>query len=216
VVHACGEDAGVTVRRTLSCPVKCGARGSQGIVLVDNRPQDQYVGINRNPKVSQSGTLPGARNLPSGWITENAKGTFRPKSQIEKLYKVANVPTSGEQINFCNTGHLGSIGWFVSSEILGNKQAKLYDGSMVEWTLAKAGPVEQKVKLDDRVFRNHVTPSRRGFVSALRAPVPSSRAARGISPLRSVEIPRPRLGMTGGAECTRWTVGRVTKIRKSQ
>jgi len=120
----------------------------KGIVLVDNRPEDQYAGINRNPKATQSGTLPGARNLPSGWTTENAKGTFRPKSQIEKLYQVANVPVSGEQINFCNTGHLASIGWFVSSEILGNKQAKLYDGSMVEWTMTKAGPVEQKVKLD--------------------------------------------------------------------
>ncbi|GAB4479026.1 MAG: sulfurtransferase [Burkholderiaceae bacterium] len=120
----------------------------KGVVLVDNRPEDQYAGINRNPKATQSGTLPGARNLPSGWTTENAKGTFRPKAQIEKLYSVAGVPTRGEQINFCNTGHLASIGWFVSSEILGNKQAKLYDGSMVEWTKTNAGPVEQKVKLD--------------------------------------------------------------------
>jgi thiosulfate/3-mercaptopyruvate sulfurtransferase len=120
----------------------------KGVLLVDNRPEDQYVGINRNPKASESGTLPGARNLPAGWTTENGGGMFRPKAQLEKLYKLANVPTSGEQINFCNTGHLASIGWFVSSELMGNKKVKLYDGSMVEWTLTKAGPVEQKVKLD--------------------------------------------------------------------
>ncbi len=119
-----------------------------GVLLVDSRPEDQFVGINRNPKATQNGTLPGARNLPSGWTTENGGGLFRNKAQLEKLYKIANVPTSGEQLNFCNTGHLASIGWFVSSELMGNKQAKLYDGSMVEWTMLKAGAVEQKVVLD--------------------------------------------------------------------
>ena len=123
------------------------ASKAKGVMLVDSRPEDQYVGINRNPKASENGTLPGARNLPSGWTTENGGGIFRPKTELEKLFKVANVPTSGDQITFCNTGHLASIGWFVSSELVGNKKVKLFDGSMVEWTLAKAGPVEQKVSL---------------------------------------------------------------------
>ncbi|MBI5901729.1 MAG: sulfurtransferase [Rhodocyclales bacterium] len=124
------------------------ASKAKGVTLVDSRPEDQFVGINRNPKATQNGTLPGAKNLPSGWTTENGGGKFRSKAQLEKLYKAANVSTSGEQINFCNTGHLASIGWFVSSELVGNKKVKLYDGSMVEWTLVKAGPVEQKVSLD--------------------------------------------------------------------
>ncbi len=124
------------------------AAKAKGVLLVDSRPEDQYVGINRNPKATQNGTLVGAKNLPSGWTTENGGGVFRTKAQLEKLYKVANVPTSGEQINFCNTGHLASIGWFVSSELVGNKKAKLYDGSMVEWTMTKAGPVDQKINID--------------------------------------------------------------------
>lgn len=124
------------------------AAKAKGVLLVDSRPEDQFVGINRNPKATQNGTLHGAKNLPTGWTTENGGGMFRPKAQLEKLYKVADVPTSGEQINFCNTGHLASIGWFVSSELLGNKKARLYDGSMVEWTMTKAGPVEQKISLE--------------------------------------------------------------------
>lgn len=123
------------------------AAKAKGVVLVDARPEDQYVGINRNPKATENGTLPGAKNLPSGWTTENGGGKFRSTAQLKQLYKIAGVPVSGEQINFCNTGHLASIGWFVSSELVGNKKAKLYDGSMVEWTMDKAGPVEQKVKL---------------------------------------------------------------------
>ncbi len=117
-----------------------------GILLVDNRPEDHFAAISRHGKAKAAGTIPGAKNLPQQWLTENGGGEFRPKSQLEQLYRVAGVPTSGEQINFCNTGHWASIGWFVSSELLGNKQAKLYDGSMVEWTI-KDNPVEQRVKL---------------------------------------------------------------------
>jgi thiosulfate/3-mercaptopyruvate sulfurtransferase len=117
-----------------------------GVVLVDNRPEDYYAAISRHGKAKAAGTIPGAKNLPQQWLTENGGGEFRSKGQLEQLYKVAGVPTSGEQINFCNTGHWASIGWFVSSELLGNKKAKLYDGSMVEWTI-KDNPVEQKVKL---------------------------------------------------------------------
>lgn len=119
-----------------------------GIPLVDNRPEDQFVGINRHPRATQSGTLEGARNLPNGWLTVNGLGEFRKKADLEKLYKVAGVSPSGDQINFCNTGHWASVGWFVSSELMGNKKARMYDGSMTEWTITKAGPVEQKVKLD--------------------------------------------------------------------
>ena len=118
-----------------------------GVLLIDNRPEDQYAGINRHPKSTESGTIEGAKNLPNGWLTVNGMGEFRNRSQLDQLYKVASVPTSGDQINFCNTGHWASVGWFVSSELMGNKKAKMYDGSMVEWTMLKGGSVEQKVKL---------------------------------------------------------------------
>ncbi|MEW5880387.1 MAG: sulfurtransferase [Pseudomonadota bacterium] len=118
-----------------------------GVTLVDNRPEDHFVGINRHARALESGTIAGAKNLPNAWLTVNGGGEFRKRSQLEQLYRIAGVPTSGAQINFCNTGHWASIGWFVSSELLGNKQARLYDGSMVEWTMLKVGDVEQKVKL---------------------------------------------------------------------
>ena len=45
-----------------------------GVLLVDNRPEDQYVGINRHPKATANGTLEGAKNLPNGWLTVNGMG----------------------------------------------------------------------------------------------------------------------------------------------
>jgi len=58
---------------------------------------------------------------------------------------VARAPVEGEQITFCDTGHLASVGWFVGHELRGNRKVKMYDGSMVEWTKDPKVPVEQKL-----------------------------------------------------------------------
>ena len=118
-----------------------------GVTLVDNRPSDQYLGVTRPPVDTASGTIPTARNVPQQWLTENGGGTFRTKAELEKLYAAAGVPTTGKQINFCNTGHWASVGWFVSSQVLGNKQAEMYDGSMADWTHHKM-PMETKIKVN--------------------------------------------------------------------
>lgn len=119
-----------------------------GGVLVDNRPHNQFLGINKHGKSKRPGTIPGATNLPENWLTQNGGGKFRMKAQLTKLYSAASVPASGKQINFCNSGHWASLGWFVSHEIMGNKEAKLYDGSMIEWSADKSLPMDQKVKLN--------------------------------------------------------------------
>ena len=118
-----------------------------GATLVDHRPNNQYLGINKHGKAKRSGTIPGAKNIPENWMTANGGGTFRGESELTKLFDAAGVATSGDQINFCNSGHWASIGWFVSHEIMGNDDAKMYDGSMLEWSADKSLPMEQHVKL---------------------------------------------------------------------
>lgn len=120
----------------------------KGVPLVDLRPSDQYMGVNKHRKAKRAGTIPGASNLPESWVTKNGGGSFRSPATLTELYQVAAVPTSGKQIYFCNSGHWASLGWFVSSELLGNKDAKLYDGSMIEWSADTALPIEQQVKLN--------------------------------------------------------------------
>jgi len=115
--------------------------------LVDLRPQHQYMGINRHGKSKRNGTIPGSKNLPESWMTVNGGGTLRGKDQLASLYELADVDPAGEQINFCNTGHWASLGWFVSSEVMGNPDAKLYDGSMVEWSGMPEMPMESDVNL---------------------------------------------------------------------
>lgn len=117
------------------------------VLLVDNRPSDQYLGVNRIPAAKRNGTIPGAKNLPETWLTENDGGTFRSVSEIRKLYAAQGIATRGKEINFCNTGHWASLGWFASHELLGNKQAELYDGSMVQWSADAKAPMQQKLKV---------------------------------------------------------------------
>jgi thiosulfate/3-mercaptopyruvate sulfurtransferase len=120
-----------------------------GTPLIDNRSSDKHLGINTpRPAVTRRGTPPGAVSLPAVWLTEDAGGVFRDAATLRKLYAAAGAPSEGPAITFCNTGHWASLGWFVNSEILGNRQTRLYDGSMAEWSRDPANPMERKVKLD--------------------------------------------------------------------
>lgn len=103
--------------------------------LVDARPSDEYLGINKSDKVLRPGTLPGAVNLPLVWTTVDGKGTFRSPTELKSLFAYAKVQPDAPMIVFCNTGHTASLVWFVAHELLGNSQARLYDGSLVEWSL---------------------------------------------------------------------------------
>lgn len=121
------------------------AAQKEGITLVDNRPNNQYIGVNKHGLAKRAGTIPGAVNLPENWLTENGGGKFRSQTSLSKLYNAAHVDNKGKQINFCNTGHWASLGWFVSHELMGNKQAVVYDGSMLEWSADKSLPIDRKV-----------------------------------------------------------------------
>lgn len=115
--------------------------------LVDMRPQHQFIGINRHGKSKRNGTIPGAKNLPESWMTQNGGGSFRSKTDLSKLFKIAKIDEDADQIMFCNTGHWASVGWFVNSEIKGKKNTKLYDGSMVEYSANADLPMESAVNI---------------------------------------------------------------------
>ena len=103
-----------------------------GTGLMDNRPPKQYRGEAKHDAATRPGTLPGARNVPEASLTDG--GRFVDAEQIAALLREAGLDRESAQIAFCNTGHWASLGWFASHEILGNKQTRMYDGSMTDWT----------------------------------------------------------------------------------
>jgi len=116
-----------------------------GAALIDMRPPRQYRGEMKHAWATRAGTIPSAVNVPEYEITAR-DGRFVSASRVGELLAQVGVTEQDDAIAFCNTGHWASLGWFARSEILGQTNVKLYDGSMVDWTAHDELPVEVKTQ----------------------------------------------------------------------
>lgn len=112
-------------------------------VLVDARPAPFFLGETRHAAAKLPGTLKGAVNLDNAkWFTPGTS-TFVASDQARQIAASSPIDPAKETVSFCNTGHWAATNWFAMSEVLGQKNVKLYPGSMVEWTQdAKALPMD--------------------------------------------------------------------------
>lgn len=116
----------------------------QSVPLVDARPNEQYIGKTKSPVAKAFGTIPAAVNVENTSFYDDKAGKFISKAEIAALLDKAGVKKDGDIVAFCNTGHWASVAWFGISEVYGNQKTTLYDGSMAEWTMDTARPVERK------------------------------------------------------------------------
>ncbi len=114
-----------------------------GTALIDLRPPEQYRGEKMHPAAKRKGTIPGAVNVPESKVTV-AGGKFRDAAGLAELFQAVGLGGEEDAISFCNTGHWASLGWFAKSELLGQKNVRLYDGSMVDWSARAELPIEVK------------------------------------------------------------------------
>ncbi|MEJ2455826.1 MAG: rhodanese-like domain-containing protein [Candidatus Thiodiazotropha sp.] len=116
--------------------------------LADARPQNQYMGV-FTKKGELSGHLKGAKDMSPDLLTtaDGASARFLPAESYKSMMKAKGLDAEAPTIAYCNTGHLASGLWFVSSEIVGNTKTKLYDGSLVEYSLL-GGETENPAKLN--------------------------------------------------------------------
>lgn len=123
--------------------------GALGVsVLVDHRSYANYLGINKANVTKTYGAIPGTKHLPTDWLMRDGGGRFRSKNQLLRLFKHAGVPIEGRVISIGDSSLEGSLGWFVMSEILGNRGAKLYTGGMAQWSRRGENPMVRRVDLD--------------------------------------------------------------------
>ena len=105
----------------------------QHVTFVDSRSKKEFIGKVSGGKRERPGTIPGAIPLPFDRLVVKGTGRFHSLERLREIYSQSGVPLEGDQISFCHTGHRTSLSWFVSHELLGNSQARMYDGSTVEW-----------------------------------------------------------------------------------
>jgi thiosulfate/3-mercaptopyruvate sulfurtransferase len=129
---ATGEDKSILASME---QVKEGLRNGSD-QFIDARPIAQYLSIVKAPIDKTAGHLAGARSFPTEAIVKSvgAAREYMNAEDYKKIYAQLNINPSAPTVTYCNTGHLASGAWFVSNEILGNENARLYAGSMTEWT----------------------------------------------------------------------------------
>jgi thiosulfate/3-mercaptopyruvate sulfurtransferase len=120
---------------------------SGGATLVDARPASFFIGKEKAPAAAAYGHIPGALNIDSAQFYDPATNRLKPKAE---LVAIAGEVPAGATVSYCNTGHWAATDWFVLHELLGRNNARLYAGSMVEWTSNASRPIESaRTKWDD-------------------------------------------------------------------
>jgi len=107
---------------------------SNSAQLIDARPTAFFEGETRHQAAKYPGTLKGAVNLEhSRWFEP---GSARMVSGDAARALSASLPDRGQRdtVSFCNTGHWAATNWFALSEVAGQKNVRLYAGSMVDFT----------------------------------------------------------------------------------
>jgi len=115
--------------------------------LIDARPASFFLGKEKAPAAQAYGHIPGAINIDSAEFYDPASNRLKPRAA---LAAIAGELPAGATVSYCNTGHWASTDWFVLHEVLGQSQARLYAGSMVEWTSNANRPIaSSRTKWDD-------------------------------------------------------------------
>lgn len=115
--------------------------------LVDVRPLGQYLGTFKSSKAKASGHIPTAKTFPVDLLSSRkAPVKFSPVDELMQLSNALGVDIQKNLIAYCNSGHMASGGWFVFHELLANKNVKLYDGSMHQWTTENRPVVAMKIE----------------------------------------------------------------------
>lgn len=119
--------------------------GKDDVLLLDARTEEQFIGEAKHGKALQAGHIPGAVLQSQADAYNASTNQLKSVAELTQIYADhADKPI----ISYCNTGHWAATNWFVLSEVLGRKDVKLYDGSMVEWTANSENPLGTQSNMD--------------------------------------------------------------------
>ncbi|HUE80425.1 MAG TPA: 3-mercaptopyruvate sulfurtransferase [Sphingomicrobium sp.] len=117
-------------------------RSGLGVELLDARGKARFEGSEPDPRPGVStGHIPGARNLPFAALYKD-DGTFRGRGEIAQTFAVAGVDPRAPFVATCGSGVTASSLIF-AARLLGNREARLYDGSWSEWGADPSTPKEK-------------------------------------------------------------------------
>ncbi|WP_165741476.1 sulfurtransferase [Candidatus Thiosymbion oneisti] len=105
--------------------------------LVDVRSTSEYLGLTASGKLARGvkGHVSGAKSFPISLYADSfGTATLYDKDRIKQVAALFKVDTEAPTVFMCSAGVMASLAWFVTYELMGNQNARLYDGSMHEWS----------------------------------------------------------------------------------
>ena len=113
--------------------------GGGGLPWVDARGRGRFEGSDPDPRAGVAGGhAPGAKNLPFSALY-NDVGTFKPVEELRRLFAQAGIDPTKPFVASCGSGVTANSLIF-AAHLIGNDDAKLYDGSWSEWGADPATP----------------------------------------------------------------------------
>ena len=110
-----------------------------GAPVLDARGRGRFEGSEPDPRPGiAAGHIPGSRNLPYSALYRE-DGTFRSLDEVRALFQAAGADPERPFVASCGSGVTANSLIF-AAHLLGNRHARLYDGSWSEWGADPATP----------------------------------------------------------------------------
>lgn len=123
--------------------------GSHRVVLVDNRIPDEDFGFAKENYINRYGHLPHSMLWPAATMTKAGEGFspsfLRDKKELEEMARGVGIPANKnvEIITYSNYGMDAALGYYVLHNLLGYRNVKVFDGSMLVASENRATPIEK-------------------------------------------------------------------------
>ena len=110
-------------------------------IVCDTRSPEEYSG--KDVRADRGGHIPNSKNV--NWVMGiNDDGEFKSADELNQLYEGAGI-TDGETIyTLCQTAVRATHTWFILTDLLGEENVKVYDGSWTEWGNETSLPIQTK------------------------------------------------------------------------
>lgn len=97
----------------------------------------QLIDVRENADFA-AGHIAGALSLPPELLLgSGASKRFLSAADYRQLFRVRGINPDAPMIAYCKGGVLAPGAWLVLSEILGNRQVRVFEGAMQQWRLEK-------------------------------------------------------------------------------
>jgi thiosulfate/3-mercaptopyruvate sulfurtransferase len=144
-----GDFTGNLVKSKLATlsEVKKALRSSR-VVFVDDRLPDEHFGHEKKSYMKRYGHLPGSRLWPADFMTsygiEFSPSIMRDTAELEQMAKGVGIPPDKnvEIITYSNRGTQAAMGYFVLHDLLGYRNVRVFDGSILEAAADESVPLE--------------------------------------------------------------------------